>query len=166
MRTGKKSTDERGKMEVKMDKSMKYMTFARINLIRMQILWILSYSYSTDIYQIEFCYLTSFSVNIDIAVTFIIDFCLFYCMNVSPGMLLVIMAENAPAPAVRLSIKKAPAKNPESLMTSAALLPWIQHPSWNSRRKSSFQHFIYIEMRICLLPVFLITVSALPFLES
>lgn len=56
------------------------------------------------------------SVNIDIAFTWIIDFCLFYhSWMFPPGMLLLLMAGNAPAPAVRLSIKPVPAQIPKSL---------------------------------------------------
>lgn len=55
-------------------------------------------------------------VNIDIAFTWIIDFCLFYHSWMFPlGMLLLLMAGNAPAPAVRLSIKPMPTQIPRSL---------------------------------------------------
>lgn len=60
-----------------------------------------------------------------------------------PGMLLVIMAENAPAPAVWLSVKKAPAKIPESL--NRPLLHFCHgtniHPEAAGRKTSSKASF-------------------------
>lgn len=94
---------------------MKYLWFLLcIILIRMQILWMLSTRTVLTFTKWNSVIWPS-SVNIDIALTFIIDFCLFYhSWMFPPGMLLVIMAENAPAPAVRLSIKKALTQIPES----------------------------------------------------
>jgi hypothetical protein len=122
------------------------------------------YSCSTDIYQIQFCYLTS-SVNIDIALTFITDFCLFYhSWMFPPGMLLVIMVENAPAPAVRLSIKMVPAKIPESL--NRPLLHYCHgsniHPETAGKKTFSNTHFRRNEDQTCTL-VFLIAVSTVPY---
>lgn len=119
------------------------MGFTHIILIRMQILWMLS-THTVLTFTKQNSVIWPPSVNIDIALTFIIDFCLFYhSWMFPPGMLLVIMAENAPAPAVRLSIKKAPAKIPESL--NRPLLHYCHgsniHPKQQGRKLLPTLHF-------------------------
>lgn len=89
------------------------------------------------------------SVNIDFALLFIIDFCLFYRAGMfPPGMLLHITAGNPPAPAVRLCMKKNTYQPKSlSLLTDfCCLIVEKPNSSGDSRQETSSQTFFLYQI--------------------